>query len=243
MRKQLVNRSVSASRAHSPNGHRKKQVFISCKFFFCVSIEGSHTLPRPYMSQHQPRSSPLLQMTGSTLSLSPSENAHRDHPSNTSILHDFRSIQSCFGQNHVSTSASEIGFARAFVRLALERRLLSRHLSELFAHSDLLQALYKREAFLRADDGDLRKQFLAHVESLRLLDYKCFSNSYADIDIIYHITVVPAKTRTSGISSTTANPYIALAGVLGSTKVVPLLSKNSSEVRLKVHRFIFQTKN
>ncbi|CAF1388450.1 unnamed protein product [Adineta ricciae] len=215
MRKQLVNRSASASRSHSPNGHR------------------SHTLPRPYMSQHQPRSSPLLQMTGSTLSLSPSENVPRDHPSNTSILHDFRSIQSCFGQNHVSTSASEIGFARAFVRLALERRLLSRHLSELFAHSDLLQALYKREAFLRADDGDLRKQFLAHVESLRLLDYKCFSNSYADIDIIYHITVVPAKTRTTGISSTTANPYIALAGVLGSTKVVPLLSKNSSEVRLK----------
>ncbi|CAF5110318.1 unnamed protein product, partial [Rotaria sp. Silwood1] len=83
---------------------------------------------------------------------------------------------------------SEIGFARAFVRLALERRLLSRHLSELFSHSDLLQALYKREAFLH-------------------------------IDIIYHVIIVPTRARATRISSTTtANPYIALAGILGSTK-------------------------
>ncbi|CAF5173043.1 unnamed protein product, partial [Rotaria sp. Silwood1] len=90
---------------------------------------------------------------------------------------------------------SEIGFARAFVRLALERRLLSRHLSELFSHSDLLQALYKREAFLH-------------------------------IDIIYHVIIVPTRARATGISSTTtANSYIALAGILGSTKVIPLPSK------------------
>ncbi|CAF1474184.1 unnamed protein product [Adineta steineri] len=216
MRKQLVNRSVSATRSESPGGHR------------------SHTLPRPQMSQHQPRSSPILSMTNSTLSLLPSDNLMKNHPSSTSLLYDFRSIELCFGHNPVSLSASEIGFARAFVRLALERRLLSRHLSELFSHSDLLQALYKRDAFLRADDGDLRKQFLAHVESLQLLDYKCFSNSYADIDIIYHVTIVPTRARTTGISSTTtANPYIAVAGILGSTKVIPLPSKNTPEVKFK----------
>ncbi|UJR34962.1 hypothetical protein I4U23_027740 [Adineta vaga] len=216
MRKQLNNRSTSATRSESPSGHR------------------SHTLPRHYMSQHQPRSSPLLQMTSSTLSLIPSSNIIKDHPSNTSILHDFRSIESCFGNNPVSNSASEIGFSRAFVRLALERRLLSHHLSELFSHSDLLQALYKRDAFLRADDGDLRKQFLAHVESLRLLDYKCFSNSYADIDMIYHVKIVPTRARTTGIlSTTTANPYIALAGILGTTKVIPIPTKTSLEVRFK----------
>lgn len=170
-------------------------------------------------------------MTNSTLSLAPSE-----HSSNTSLLRDFRSIESCFGHNAVSVSASEIGFARAFVRLSLERRLLSRHFSELFSHSDLLQALYKRDAFLRADDGDLRKQFLAHVESLQLLDYKCFSNSYADIDIIYHVTIVPSRARATGLpSTTTASPYIALAGLLGSTKVIPLPSKNALEVRFKVN--------
>jgi hypothetical protein len=186
------------------------------------------------MSQHQARSSPLMAMTSSTLSLSSSDHIKKENLLITSLIHDFHSIELCFGHNPVSVSASEIGFARAFVRLALERRLLSRHLSELFSHSDLLQALYKRDAFLRADDGDLRKQFLAHVESLQLLDYKCFSNSYADIDIIYHVIIVPTKTRPTGISSTSANPYIALAGLLGSTKVIPIPSKNTLEVKFKV---------
>ncbi|CAF4898604.1 unnamed protein product, partial [Rotaria sp. Silwood1] len=216
MRKQLVNRSASASRSQSPSGHR------------------SHTLPRPQMSLHQARSSPLLAIASSTLNLSASDKMMKDNQSNTSLAHDFHTIESCFGHNPVSVSASEIGFARAFVRLALERRLLSRHLSELFSHSDLLQALYKREAFLRADDGDLRKQFLAHIESLQLLDYKCFSNSYPDIDIIYHVIIVPTRARATGISSTTtANPYVALAGLLGSTKVIPLPSKNTLEIKFK----------
>ncbi|CAF1554237.1 unnamed protein product, partial [Rotaria sp. Silwood1] len=113
------------------------------------------------------------------------------------------SIELCFGHNPVSVSASEIGFARAFIRLALERRLLSRHLSELFSHSDLLQALYKREAF-------------------------------SHIDIIYNVIIVPTRARATGISSTTtANPYIALAGILGSTKVIPFPSKNTLEIKFK----------
>ncbi|CAF2531177.1 unnamed protein product [Rotaria sp. Silwood2] len=222
MRKQLVNRSASASRSQSPSNHR------------------SHTLPRPQMSQHQSRSSALLATANSTLNLTSSDNMMKDNQSNTSLVHDFHSIESCFGHNPVSVSASEIGFARAFVRLALERRLLSRHLSELFSNSDLLQALYKREAFLRADDGDLRKQFLAHIESLQLLDYKCFSNSYPDIDIIYHVIIVPTRARTTGISSTTsANPYIALAGILGSTKVISLPSKNTLEIKFKVKSLFY----
>ncbi|CAF1112721.1 unnamed protein product [Rotaria sordida] len=216
MRKQLVNRSASNSRSQSPSGHR------------------SHTLPRSQMSLHQARSSPLLATANSTLNLISSDNMMKSNQINTSLAHDFHSIELCFGHNPVSVSASEIGFVRAFVRLALERRLLSHHLSELCSHSDLLQSLYKREAFLRVDDGDLRKQFLAHIESLQLLDYQCFSNSYPDIDIIYHVIIVPTKARTTGITSTTtANPYIALAGILGSTKVLPLPSKNALEIRFK----------
>ena len=188
------------------------------------------------MTLHQARSSSALStMTSSTLNLVSNDSTNKDNRLRTSFMDDFHSIQSCFGHNPVSTSASEIGFARAFVRLALERRLLSRHLSELFSHSDLLRTLYKRDAFLRADDGDLRKQFLAHVESLQLLDYKCFSNSYADIDVVYHIVIVPTKTRTTGISSTTtANPYIALAGLLGLTKIIYLPSRHTLEFKIKV---------
>lgn len=238
-RKQLVNRSASASRSESPSNHRKTKHLVLCNSL--IHRSGSHTLPRLPTSQHQGRSSLLTAMTNSTLSLLPSNKMNNDHPSINSLLHDYHSIELCFGHNPVSVSASEIGFARAFVRLALERRLLSRHLSELFSHSDLLQALYKRDAFLRADDGDLRKQFLAHVESLKLLDYKCFSNSYAEIDIIYHVTIVPTRTRATGIASTTtANPYIALAGLLGSTKVIPIPSKTTLDVRFKVMTLIMR---
>lgn len=200
---------------------------------------GSHTLPRPQMSLHQARSSPLLVMANSTLNLLPSDNMIKDNQFTASLINDFHSIESCFGQNPVSMSASEIGFARAFVRLALERRLLSRHLSELLSHTDLLQALYKRDAFLRADDGDLRKQFIAHIESLQLLDYKCFSNSYPDINISYHVIIVPTRARTTGIlSTTTANPYIAVAGLLGSTKSISLSSKNPLEIKFTVKHFL-----
>ncbi|CAF4906410.1 unnamed protein product [Rotaria sp. Silwood1] len=181
MRKQLVNRSSSASRSQSPSGHR------------------SHTLPRPQMSLHQVRSSPLLAMATSAFNLAPSDNMMITNQSNTSLAHDFHSVELCFRHNPVSVSASEIVFARAFVRLTLERRLLS----ELFSHSDLLQALYKREAFLH-------------------------------IDIIYHVIIVPTRARATRISSTTtANPYIALAGILGSTKVIPLPSKKTLEIKFK----------
>ncbi|CAF2538725.1 unnamed protein product [Rotaria sp. Silwood2] len=130
----------------------------------------------------------------------------KDNLSNGSLTHDFHSIELCFGHNPVFFSASEIGFLCAFVRLTLERRLSSSHLSELFFHSDLLQSLYKREAFLPADDRGLRKQFLAHVESLQLLDYKCFSNSYADIYVIFYVIIFRIRARSTRISSiTTAN--------------------------------------
>ena len=188
------------------------------------------------MSQYPLRSSPLIAMTGSTMNLITSDHFINDKGSNSSLMNDFHSICTCFGHNPVSMSASEIGFARAFVRLALERRLLSRHLSELFSQADLLQALYKRDAFLRADDGDLRKQFLAHVESLQLLDYHCFSNAYSDIDIIYHLIIVPTRARATGILSTTsANPYFSLSGLLGSTKMISLPPKSSLEIKFKVN--------
>jgi hypothetical protein len=79
---------------------------------------------------------------------------------------------------------------------------------------------------------------LAHVESLQLLDYNFFSNFYAGIDIIYHVINVPIKTRVIGISTTTtANRYIVLVGLLGSTKVILIPSKNTLEVKFRVKCF------
>ena len=55
------------------------------------------------MGQHQPRS-PLLAMTSSTLNLHSSDIMLRDNPTITSVIHDFHSIESCFGQSCVCLS-------------------------------------------------------------------------------------------------------------------------------------------
>lgn len=72
---------------------------------------------------------------------------------------------------------TDIGYARAFVRLTLEKKLLSRHLKTLLADATLLRTLYKRNAFLRCDDE--KEQFLYHLLTLNAVEYFCFTQVYA----------------------------------------------------------------
>lgn len=76
----------------------------------------------------------------------------------------------------MSEIKSEIGYSRAWVRLALEKKLLSRHLRTLLSDTTLLKQQYKRNAFLRCDDE--KEQFLYHILSLNAVDYFCFTNTY-----------------------------------------------------------------
>lgn len=92
---------------------------------------------------------------------------------------------------------TDIGFARAFVRLALERRMLHKHLKTLLSNHELLRlgdfegrgsnliefiifvlfrSLYKRYAFLRCEDE--KEQFLFHILSLHAADFHCFTNTF-----------------------------------------------------------------
>lgn len=71
---------------------------------------------------------------------------------------------------------TEIGYARAWVRLSLEKKLLSKHLRELLADTTLLRSQYKRTAFLRCEEE--REQFLYHLLTLNAVDYYCFTNTY-----------------------------------------------------------------
>lgn len=72
---------------------------------------------------------------------------------------------------------TDIGYARAFVRLTLEKKNLSRHLKTLLADTGLLRSLYKRNAFLRCDDE--KEQFLYHLLTLNAVEYFCFTQIYA----------------------------------------------------------------
>lgn len=69
-----------------------------------------------------------------------------------------------------------LGMARAWVRLALEKKQLSRHLRTLLSDSNILKIQYKRSAFLRSEDE--REQFLYHLLSLNAVDYFCFTSTY-----------------------------------------------------------------
>ncbi len=52
----------------------------------------------------------------------------------------------------MSEIKTEVGYARAWVRLALEKKLLSRHLKELTSNPEILRyGLYMHGAFLSAD--------------------------------------------------------------------------------------------
>ncbi|KAK0393233.1 hypothetical protein QR680_000107 [Steinernema hermaphroditum] len=111
---------------------------------------------------------------------------------------------------------TEIGFARAFVRLALERKLLHKHLKTILSKHQILQKLYKRYAFLRCDDE--KEQFLFHILSLNAADFNCFTNTFPRTKMQYEILLVTGNTK----HLASAGAWILLAGSLNSTPIIPL---------------------
>ena len=78
---------------------------------------------------------------------------------------------------------TDVGHARAFVRLALEKRSLSRHLATLLSLDDLTRLRYKEYAFLRTDEE--REQFLFHLLTLTAKDFSCFTNAFLNTSTFY----------------------------------------------------------
>lgn len=71
---------------------------------------------------------------------------------------------------------THIGYARAWIRLALEKKLLSKHFRTLLSDTVLLRSLYRRSAFVRCEEE--KEQFLYHLLTLNAVDYFCFTNTY-----------------------------------------------------------------
>lgn len=88
----------------------------------------------------------------------------------SSLLYDVRSV---LMMNDVKT---DLGKSRAFIRLALERKLLSKHLRHLLSNNDCLVSMYKRYAFLRCEEE--REQFITHLLTLNAVDLNCFTNTF-----------------------------------------------------------------
>ncbi|XP_059486887.1 DENN domain-containing protein 5B isoform X2 [Neocloeon triangulifer] len=109
---------------------------------------------------------------------------------------------------------THIGYARAWVRLALEKKLLSKHLRTLLMDNSLLKTLYKRYAFLRCDDE--KEQFLYHLLTLNAVDYYCYTNTYTTTKLPYRIVIFPSRKS----PLTTANIWVSVTGTLGETSQI-----------------------
>lgn len=145
-------------------------------------------------------------------------------PLPTDLAYDVKNIQS------MTEIKTPIGFARAWVRLSLERKLLSKHFKTLVSNGPVLKLLYKRYAFLRCEEE--REQFLYHLLTLNAVDYNCFTNTFINTNMTYRVLIVPSK-RSSTFTS--ANCWISIAGNLGETKKIPI-PRNTLE-------FIYHSKN
>ncbi|XP_054009038.1 DENN domain-containing protein 5B isoform X4 [Hylaeus anthracinus] len=142
-----------------------------------------------------------------------------------SLLFDIRNVQA------MTDIKTHIGYARAWVRLALEKKLLSRHLKTLLSDTTLLRSQYKRSAFLRCEEE--KEQFLYHLLTLNAVDYFCFTNNYPTTKLPYRVVIFPS--RKASAATTSANSWIAISGTLCETNPVPI-PKGALE-------FVFHHKN
>nr|XP_057932088.1 DENN domain-containing protein 5B-like [Doryrhamphus excisus] len=142
-----------------------------------------------------------------------------------SLVQDMRFIQT------MSEGLSEVGQARAWLSLALEKKMLSQHLKELLTNQELLRQLYKPHAFLLCEEE--REQFLFHLLSLNTVDYLCFTRAFSSINIPYRVAIIPMKKLS--IAMATVNPWVCVSGEMGDSGVRQI-PKNTQEI-------FFQCKN
>ncbi|XP_062837177.1 DENN domain-containing protein 5B isoform X2 [Anolis carolinensis] len=129
-----------------------------------------------------------------------------------SVISDMRHIQ------NMSEIKTDVGRARAWIRLSLEKKLLSQHLKQLLSNQALAKKLYKRYAFLRCEEE--REQFLYHLLSLNAVNYFCFTSVFTTIMIPYRTVIIPIKKLSNAI--TTSNPWICVSGELGDTGIMQI---------------------
>ena len=106
---------------------------------------------------------------------------------------------------------TEIGYARAWIRLALERKVLSQYLHVMLSDESFLKTLYRRYAFVRCEDE--REQSLFHLQTLNTVEFSCFTNAYPKSSILYQVVVFSSQRN----SLTSSNVWLQIVGSNGET--------------------------
>uniref|UniRef100_A0A673XNG9 DENN/MADD domain containing 5B n=1 Tax=Salmo trutta TaxID=8032 RepID=A0A673XNG9_SALTR len=141
------------------------------------------------------------------------------------LLHYQANEEKMESPSNADGGLSEVGQARAWIHLALEKKLLSQHLKLLLANHDLIRQLYKPYAFLLCEEE--REQFLFHLLSLNTVDYLCFTRKFTSISIPYRVVITPMKKLS--IAMTMSNPWVCVSGELGDSGVRQI-PKNTQEI-------------
>uniref|UniRef100_A0A4W4HAD6 UDENN domain-containing protein n=1 Tax=Electrophorus electricus TaxID=8005 RepID=A0A4W4HAD6_ELEEL len=173
-----------------------------------------------HLMHYQAREEKLEQQAGSpgTAILSNGQERRKSEPSlglpalRVSLVQDMRHIQ------HMGEIMTDVGRARAWIRLSLEKKLLSQHLRQLLANTALTKKLYKRYAFLRCEEE--KEQFLFHLLSLNAVDYFCFTSVFTTIMIPYRVVIIPIKKLSNAM--TTSNPWVCVSGELGDSGIMQI---------------------
>nr|AYV89282.1 DENN domain-containing 5B isoform X1 [Tetranychus evansi] len=126
-------------------------------------------------------------------------------PIPNTFYYDYKSVQS------MKDIKTEIGKSRAFIRLALERKLLSKHLRVLLSNQELVSSMYKRYAFLRCEEE--REQFLTHLLTLNAVDILCFTNTFSTSSLTYTLVIEGSGPLTG---------WILLSGTLAQSSEIAL---------------------
>ena len=124
---------------------------------------------------------------------------------------------------------TEVGLARAWIRLALEKKQLADHLTLLLLDTELVTERYKDYAFLRSEDE--REQLVYHLLSLTTVDFHCFTHGFSTTSVAYRVTFITGKNSLAS-STTTANLWFMLAGEHAKTGHVQM-PKSDYEVEIK----------
>lgn len=112
---------------------------------------------------------------------------------------------------------TDTGYARAWTRLALEKKVLAKELKILLSQKKLLNSRYKEYAFIRTDDE--MEQFLYHLLSLNAVDFYCFTNGFSSTMTTYKVHILLGKNMGS---ASTANCWINLSGSLANTGTIAI---------------------
>lgn len=134
----------------------------------------------------------------------------------TTLMYDVRSVL------RMTDVKTDIGRSRAFIRLSLERKLLSKHIRTLLSDADLLTGSYRRYAFLRSEEE--REQFITHLLTLNAVDLHCFTLSFITSTFNYKFIRVGVTGSLTG--------FISICGSINTSNDIPIDRSSNTQLIL-----------